>query len=157
MGTRGHPAVHSASLVAAGWKYIVCCVSMETSIAHMPAWPGSSQPWEMLLSISVGVFTSLPASAIAPCGISWPLEAVRSSGAGRNPSARYCRGSWGTHSSCPQRALLSAGCGCRWHVKMSSSWPGVMQEMHSWQRNEIRTQGFSLLWLAAPGTQISGE
>lgn len=51
----------------------------------------------------------------------------------------------GAHSSCLQRALLSAGCGCRWHTKMSSSWPGVMQEMHSWQRNEIHTQGFSLL------------
>lgn len=123
VGTRGHPAVHSASLVAPLWKYIVCCVSVETSIAHMPAWLGSSQPWEMPLSISVGVFTSLPGSGIAPCGISWPVVAVRSSGAGRNPSAQYCRG-WWAHRSCPQHALLSAGCGCRWHMKMSSSWPG---------------------------------
>lgn len=128
VGTRGHPAVHPTSLVAPLWKYIVCCVSMETSIAHMPAGPGSSQPWEMPPSISVGFSTSLPGSGIIPCGISWPVVAGRGSGAGRNPSARYCRGSWG-HTACPQHALLPADCGGRWHMKMSSSWPGVTQEI----------------------------
>lgn len=63
---------------------------------------GRLQPWEMPLSISAGFFTSLPGSGIAPCGIYWTVVAVRSGGAGGNPSARYCRGSWGhtAHSAC---------------------------------------------------------